>query len=201
VTRAFCLLFALTVTVSDCSASADIHLAERGVIRFHELLDAGRYTQIFEQSSDDLKKASTQSAVVALLEAAHRKLGNTKSAVNQGWNFKYHTSGTIITLTYKTVFSEGEATEQFVFRIQGNTAALVDYHIQESRSRDGTNSGLTAHEEERKSGRQPFVRDESVGTAAAGPAVVASVERGSLGQVIPPLSGAKSAIQLEELAV
>jgi hypothetical protein len=126
-TRIFFLLVA--VTLSGCSESADTALAERSVARFHEFLDAGRFTEIFEQSSDDLKKASTQSEFVALLEAVHRKLGNTKSAVDQAWNVNHHTSGTFITLTYKTVYREGEAAEQFVFRMQGDSAALVGYHV------------------------------------------------------------------------
>jgi hypothetical protein len=128
-TRTFFLLVVLAVTLSGCSGSADISSAERAVMKFHALLDAGRFTEIFEQSSDDLKKASPQSEFVALLEAVHRKLGDTKSAVDQAWNVNHHTSGTFITLTYKTVYSEGEADEQFVFRMQGDSAALVRYHI------------------------------------------------------------------------
>jgi hypothetical protein len=127
-TRTF-FVVALAVTLTSCSASADTISAERAVVKFHELLDAGRFTEIFEQSSDDLKKASTQSDFVALLEAVHRKLGNTKSAVDQAWNVNHHTSGTFITLTYKTVYSEGEAAEQFSFRMQGDSAALAGYHI------------------------------------------------------------------------
>jgi hypothetical protein len=123
------LLIALAFTLSACSGSADVASAKLAVMRFHELLDASRFTEIFEQSSDDLKKASTQAEFVALLEAVHRKLGDTKSAVDQTWNVNYHTSGKFITLTYKTVYSEGEAAEQFVFQMQGNSAALVGYHI------------------------------------------------------------------------
>jgi hypothetical protein len=128
-TRTALLLAALACTLLGCSGSADTILAERAVMQFHELLDAGRFTDIFEQSSDDLKKASTQPEFVALLEAVHRKLGNTKSAVDQAWSVNYRTSGKFITLTYKTVYSEGEAAEQFVFRIQGESAALAGYHI------------------------------------------------------------------------
>jgi hypothetical protein len=127
-TRTF-VVVALAVALTNCSAPADTVSAERAVVKFHELLDASRFTEIFEQSSDDLKQASPQSDFVALLETVHRKLGNTKSAVDQAWNVNYHTSGTFITLTYKTVYSQGEAAEQFLFRMRGDSAALAGYHI------------------------------------------------------------------------
>jgi hypothetical protein len=128
-TRTFLRLVALAFALTGCSVSADTAAAEAGVPRFHQLLDAGKFVEIYEQSSEDLKKTATQQDFVALLEAVHRKLGNTKSSDKQGWNINYHTSGTFVTLTYKTVYAEGEAAEQFVFRMQGSVAALVGYHI------------------------------------------------------------------------
>jgi hypothetical protein len=128
-TRTFLLLITLASVLAGCSVSADTAAAEAGVPRFHELLDAGKFVEIYEQSSDDLKKVGTQQDFVALLEAVHRKLGNTRSSEKQGWNINYHTSGTFVTLTYKTVYAEGEAAEQFVFRMQGKLAALAGYHI------------------------------------------------------------------------
>jgi hypothetical protein len=128
-TRTALLLATLACALLGCSGSADTAAAEQAVSSFHELLNAGRFAEIYELSSDELKKASKQSDFVALLDAVHRKLGNTKSAVDQAWNVNYRTSGTFITLTYKTVYSEGDAAEQFVFRMQGPSAALAGYHI------------------------------------------------------------------------
>lgn len=128
-TRKFLRLITLAFVLAGCSVSADTAAAEAGVPTFHQLLDAGQFVEIYEQSSDDLKKSTTQQDFVALLEAVHRKLGNTKSSDKQGWNINYHTSGTFVTLTYKTVYAEGDAAEQFVFRMQGKAAMLVGYHI------------------------------------------------------------------------
>jgi Protein of unknown function (DUF4019) len=114
---------------SGCSGSANTVAAEQAVSSFHERLNAGQFAEIYELSSDELKKASTQSDFVALLDAVHRKLGDAKSGVDQAWNVNYHTSGTFVTLTYKTVYGEGEAAEQFVFRMQGDSATLAGYHI------------------------------------------------------------------------
>jgi Protein of unknown function (DUF4019) len=127
--RTFARLVALAVVTAGCSVAADTAAAEAGVPAFHALVDAGKFEQIYEQSSDDLKKVSTPQDFTALLEAVHRKLGNTRSSEKQGWTINYHTSGTFVTLTYKTMYTEGEAAEQFVFRMQGKSATLAGYHI------------------------------------------------------------------------
>jgi hypothetical protein len=127
--RTFLVVVALMAALCGCSMSADTTLAEQGVPRFHEQLDAGRFDEIWEQSGDELKKASPQKEFVEFLSAVHRKLGDTKSADKTGWNVNWQTSGSFVTLGYKTVFAEGDATEQFVFRLQDKTALLVGYHI------------------------------------------------------------------------
>jgi hypothetical protein len=128
-TRTFIFIISIALALMGCSASTDTAVAEAGVPKFHKLLDAGNFAEIYEQSSDNLKKVSKQNDFVVLLDAVHRKLGITKSSEKQGWNISYHTSGTFVTLTYKTVYSEGEAAEQFVFVMQGKAAMLAGYHI------------------------------------------------------------------------
>jgi Protein of unknown function (DUF4019) len=127
-----CRPFALAgfaLALIACSGSAQMATAEKAVSKFHEMLDSEQFAQIYEMSSDEFKKVSTQSDFVALLSAIHRKLGNTKSAQNQSWNISYLPAGTFITLTYKTAYSRGEGAEQFMFHVQGDSAVLVGYHI------------------------------------------------------------------------
>lgn len=118
-----------SLSLGACSASADIAASEAGVTQFHTLLDSGQFERIYSESADEMKQASTAQALTELLAAIHRKLGAVKSAERQGWNTNYTTSGSFVTLTYKTIFAAGEATEQFVFRMKDKTAALAGYHI------------------------------------------------------------------------
>jgi len=127
--RTFLVVAALVAALCGCSMSADTATAEQAVPKFHEQLDAGHFDEIYEQAADDLKKVASQQDFVQLLEAIHRKLGDTKSADKTGWNVNYQTSGSFVTLNYKTVFAEGDAQEQFVFRLQDKAALLVGYHI------------------------------------------------------------------------
>ena len=128
-TRSLVVLAALVAALCGCSMSADTTAAEQAVPKFHEQLDAGQFDEIYVQAGDELRKATTQQDFVALLEAIHRKLGNTKSADKTGWTVNYQTSGSFVTLGYKTIFDGGDAQEQFVFRLQDKTALLVGYHI------------------------------------------------------------------------
>lgn len=128
-TRIFILVAALMLAICGCNISADTSAAEQAVPRFHALLDAARYAEIYEKSSDDLKKATSQKDLLALLEAVHRKLGKTKSSEQQGWKVNHTSSGSFVILNYKTSYAEGDATEQFVFRLEDKVALLAGYHI------------------------------------------------------------------------
>jgi opacity protein-like surface antigen len=123
------MLAGLAVAMAGCSSSAQRAEAQEAVSKFHQLLDSGQFEEIYADSADDLKKLSAQSDFVALLSAVHRKLGTTRSAESRGWNVNYQTSGTYVTLAYKTAYARGEATEQFVFAMQKDAPALAGYHI------------------------------------------------------------------------
>jgi opacity protein-like surface antigen len=125
----FAALAACLSVLLGCSMSADTAAAEQAVPKFHALLDERRFDEIYEASSDELKKASTRENFVALLQAVNRKLGSTKSSEKQGWKVNYHTSGTFVFLNYKTMYTEGEAAEQFVYKMKDGTATLAGYHI------------------------------------------------------------------------
>lgn len=123
------VLAIVTLLIAGCSSSANIKLAEQAIPLFHEMLDASQFDEIYAASAEDLKKVADKKEFVTLLEAVHRKLGNTKASAQKGWNVNYHTSGAFVTLTYATTYAEGEASERFVYRMQGSTALLAGYHI------------------------------------------------------------------------
>jgi len=122
-------ILATAAVFAACSASADTKQAEVAVEQFHDLLDSGQSSAIYESAGDDLKRVSPEQQFVPLLDAVHRKLGQTKTATRSGWNVNYSTSGNFITLNYQTVYSEGQASEQFVYRMMGSKPILVGYHV------------------------------------------------------------------------
>lgn len=123
-------LFALlAVLLAGCSMSADVGLAEGQVAQFHQQLDAGQLQQIYAGASDRLRKATSEQDMQALLAAVHRKLGDVKSSVRGAWSVHAGVTGTFVSLSYRTHFSEGDATERFDYQLEGDKALLAGYHI------------------------------------------------------------------------
>ena len=104
-------------------------MAEAQITHFRELMAAQQFGQIYSEAADELKRSTTDQAMVNLLSAVERKLGPVKSAEKNGWSVNYQTSGTTVTLKYKTQFERGSGLETFVYRIAGDKALLAGYHI------------------------------------------------------------------------
>ena len=107
----------------------DSHLATEAVPTFHELLNSGQYDAIHATASEQFKSKYTPKKLASFLDAIHRKLGPTKSSEQRSLNLSYGTEGAIVTLTYATVFAEGDAVETFTYRLKGDKALLEGYKI------------------------------------------------------------------------
>ncbi|HKR77852.1 MAG TPA: DUF4019 domain-containing protein [Rhodanobacter sp.] len=123
------LLVLVAILLAGCSMSADVGLAERRVAQFHQQLDTGQLQQIYAGASDRLRKTTSEQDMQALLAAVHRKLGDVKSSVRGAWSIHAGVTGTFISLSYRTHFSEGDATERFDYQLEGDKALLAGYHI------------------------------------------------------------------------
>lgn len=123
------LSIALVSFAGSCSFTRGKATAEAGVEKFHEQFNAGHFHEIYSQSDPELKKVATEEDFVALLDAVHRKLGTVKETHSAAWGVNATTMGMIANLTYDVEFSEGKGSEQFVFHISGDKAALVGYHV------------------------------------------------------------------------
>lgn len=104
-------------------------LAEKQVAQFHQQLDAGQVQQIYAESAEPMRKATSEQDMAALLAAVHRKLGMVKSSTRGAWSVHAGTSGTYVSLSYSTHFSEGDATERFDYQVDGGKALLAGCHI------------------------------------------------------------------------
>ncbi|NBD19790.1 DUF4019 domain-containing protein [Aquabacterium fontiphilum] len=123
-------MFAFGIFVlAGCSMSADTQLAESQVPNFHSSFNSGDFKGVYTFAADDLKQATSEADFVALLEAVHRKLGTMESTTRETWHVNYHTSGTLVTLAYKSNYQHGEATETFVYRLKDGSAKLAGYHV------------------------------------------------------------------------
>ncbi|HKS28874.1 MAG TPA: hypothetical protein VJS44_13700 [Pyrinomonadaceae bacterium] len=112
-----------------CSLLKGKELSERAVTRFHHQFNSGQYVEIYSQTDEGFRKGSHESEMTALLGAARRKLGEVKYTSQVKYNLNATTSGAMVTLAYETEFTDGKATEQFIYHVSGDSARLYRYDI------------------------------------------------------------------------
>jgi hypothetical protein len=119
----------MALMVAGCSAGNDVPVAQQAITIFHHQLDAGQFAAIYNGSSADMKSASGGGDLTQLLAAVHRKLGAFQSGSAIGWNDNYGTGGHFVTINYSAKYARGDASENFVYRLSNDKAALAGYHI------------------------------------------------------------------------
>jgi len=132
IARSARLVFVLAMIVlaaGACSTKEDLAAAEREVEKFHQAYNAGRYDDIYDKTSDELKKATGQEAFVAMLETVQRRLGKMTETKRENWKVNFSTGGTTVNLVYETSFALGKGTETFNYRMSGKKAVLTGYNI------------------------------------------------------------------------
>jgi len=122
----FCVLGLL---FAGCGTGDNIRLAENGVTRVHAQMDNGQFLDIYTQAYDGFRSATKQQDFLDFVGAVHRKLGKVQTATRGSYFVNFTTSGTRVRLNYQTKFEGGDAQEEFVWKIKGQDAALVGYHI------------------------------------------------------------------------
>jgi hypothetical protein len=130
-TRAFrfSVIAVLTSASICCSVTKAPKLAESGVAGFHSQYNSGNFHEIYVQADEGFQKSGKEEDFQAYLEAMRRKLGTVKEATRAATNINTTPSGTFVTVNYNVNFSEGQGSEQFVFRISGDKALLYAYNV------------------------------------------------------------------------
>jgi hypothetical protein len=104
--------------LAACSGTQEVNMAQEATANFHEMMSAGQLEQIYAQSDDSFKKATTAEDLTRFLSAMNRKLG-----------VGFTPSGTSVTLRYATQFEHGSGTETFLYRFPNGGALLAGYHV------------------------------------------------------------------------
>jgi uncharacterized protein DUF4019 len=120
---------ALLGVVNSCSLTKGKEIGEHAVVQFHNQFNAGQYHEIYAQSDDGFRKATSEADALALFEAVRRKLGTIKNSTQTRWHVNATPGGTRVILAYDVEFSEGKGTEEFVFHINGDKALLFNYNV------------------------------------------------------------------------
>ncbi len=118
----------LTVALQGCSSKSR-QISEVATQEFRDRYARSEFDQIYAAGATDFWTKTTHDDFVKLMRGVTRKLGTFRSTRVAGWRVMTGTSGTMVTLGYQTVFEKGPAEEQFIWRVEGNSAKLAGYHI------------------------------------------------------------------------
>ena len=127
--RAWIGLLMLAVLLGGCSFAEDKDWGERAVARFHHLFAVSEYSQIYADTTEGFREAATEAEFVEFMSAVRRKLGNVRACELTGVEMTLDSAGTSIWLSYHTAYELGDATEQFVWIMEGEKARLESYQI------------------------------------------------------------------------
>ena len=128
----FCILALAFAALTLFSSRTDKYRepADAAVKQFHEQLAAGQYAAIYDEADETLHTATSQSDFVNLLQSVHQKLGNAQDLNLSRTAISFHGGGRMsIRVTYDTKFTNGTATEQFVWQDQDSRVTLGQYQI------------------------------------------------------------------------
>lgn len=123
-------ILAACLATSGCFiAKGERAAAENGVTQFHQLLDAGRYHDIWQTAAQEFRDATPEAVLTAGLQGYHERLGNVAEARQTGWHVNYRNGVTSVDLNYDTRFAHGGGTEEFLYVIRDGQAELVNYRL------------------------------------------------------------------------
>ena len=108
-------LAGIVLALTGCGAAGDMDAAGEQVAAFHRGYDAGKYGPLWERSAPTMQQLTPKQQFLDLMVALRARLGAVKSTSRTGFNVNYATGGSQVTLTYQTVFANGEGTETFIY--------------------------------------------------------------------------------------
>lgn len=122
-------IFVSVLLLGGCGSGDNLRIAREGVIHVHAQMDSEQFADIYSQADDALRATTKQQDFLDFMGAVHRKLGKVQDASQRGFFVNFTTSGTQVRVNYVTKFEQGEAQEEFVWKIRGGQAKLLGYHI------------------------------------------------------------------------
>jgi hypothetical protein len=103
---------------------------EQGINRFHFLLDSEQYRIIYNEADEEFHRTTVEPDFVGGLKAVRDKLGPVKKSelrsIKVSWTIPQGETEVVI---HRTIFANGSAMEQFMWRLRNNKAFLVGYTI------------------------------------------------------------------------
>jgi hypothetical protein len=161
-------IMAVALAAGACSFSQAKETGEAAVVEFHQMMEAGRFHEIYAGASDDLRHMATEAEFSATLHQLHDRLGAVRQTTESDWRVDFTNGNDVVQLQYATEFASGRGQEEFVYQMSGGAARLAGYHVRSPLLRTGA-----APSEGNSTAPAPSAADKPSEDAA--PAAAASV--------------------------
>jgi Protein of unknown function (DUF3887) len=133
----WCLVFAMlgsTLLTTACASCAVgmVHGRKIGgaaTEKFHRDWSNSDWDAIVHYCDPAMFENTPEPKLRKFFTAVHDKLGNEQSATEGGWRTNATTNGTFYMVSVNTHFDKGTGTETFTWKIIGDEAKLVGWHI------------------------------------------------------------------------
>lgn len=125
------LLAGTLIFLVSCSFTAEKRKANDAVLLFHEQFNSENYSDIYEQAHEEFQGVTSKFEFTEYLKGIKLRMGFAKESKQRNFRIDKVLSGTFTTFTYETLFSQGTATEDFVFVVRGDRAFLYRYNVNE----------------------------------------------------------------------
>jgi hypothetical protein len=118
-----------TLWIPSCTPTENKKAAEEAVVDFHQKLNSARFREIYDSSDTEFKKAISEPDAVAYFNAVNGKLGLAKNSELKSWRVNFSANRRLVALEYQTEFAQGQASEEFIWNVDGDRAKLFRYNI------------------------------------------------------------------------
>jgi hypothetical protein len=129
---AFAIAALSTVVVgaaAGCAKSGLSQQATESATRdFRQRYERGEFGQLYASAAPEFRAGASEALFVEAMNSMSQKLGSWQSAKPLGLRRVAGDDHKMVS-QFKSQFSKGEATENFVWRDEGGTPILVGYHI------------------------------------------------------------------------
>jgi hypothetical protein len=111
------------------STYRNYQIASGAVDHFHEQLNAGDYSQIYQNAADEFRRWGSQEDLNKLFANVRDKMGAAGKPSTAGFHVNWRNGAVWVDQTFNTQFAKGQAQEFFVWKIQQDQPRLYRYRI------------------------------------------------------------------------
>ena len=115
--------------LAACDPMSQLNEAEERIEAFHATYNGGDAHRLYGLTAEEFREGTSPGQMDELVALVSDRMGKVISTEREGININSEGGVTITTLTMKTTFEKGEATETFRFFGSGDEMGLVSWNV------------------------------------------------------------------------